>query len=156
MTASFCPQTKGADPHQSVLIRAARRQTIPLHNSKNSCSLALLRALRGVSPTPGVPQKGTFLWVTGNPACTPPADLKYLRTCQLTEQPTEGFNCVQREAWWHLPLEFPSRCIFLVMVELMKFPGSLSMLLHKVFETLRFASCVTLSQHSWNGPLCWS
>lgn len=60
MTASFCPQTKGPDPHQSVLIRAARRQTIPLHNSNNSCSLALLRARHGVSPTPGVPQKGTF------------------------------------------------------------------------------------------------
>lgn len=48
----------------------------------------------GVSPTPGVPQKGTFLWVTGTPACAPPADIKYLRTCQFREQPTEDFDCV--------------------------------------------------------------
>lgn len=61
-----------------------------------------------------------------------------------------------RLAWWNLLLESTAPCMFLVMVDLMKFPGSHTMLLHKVVEALWFASCIRLSQHSLDEPLCWS
>lgn len=54
---SFClPADKGADPYQSVLIWAARRQILPKHNSMSSWGLFLLWC--GVSCTPGVPSEG--------------------------------------------------------------------------------------------------
>lgn len=150
MTASFCLQTK--ETHQSALIQAARRQTMLYYNSKN---LFLLGVTWGLSH-PWFPTEGDLSPGDWQPSVHTTRGHQVLKDLSSTEQHTEDFNCVQREAWWNLPLESPSRCIFLVMVDLMKFPGSHSMLLRKVLKALRFASCVGLSQHSWNGPLCWS
>lgn len=70
VAVSFWPQTKGADPDHSIPAR--RRRSIPQHISKGSCSLGLERGTTWGTPPSGVPQKGTFLRVTGTPACAQP------------------------------------------------------------------------------------
>lgn len=155
LTASVCLQTK-----EQIPIRVRSYEPPGGKSCLNTIRWAAEafsfydRDVKSLAPLAS-PAKGTFLWVTGNPACTPLAAIKYLRICQFTVQPTEDINCVHCELWWNLQLESPSHCMFLVMDELMKFPGSHSKLYHKVVDAFQFASCITLSQHSWNAPLRW-
>ena len=123
LTASFNCTQREQIPIRARPFGQPAGEPPPRRNLKSSWRkpLPAPRATWGSLPPSASPQKGTFLWVTGNPVCAPPVDIKYLKTCRFAGQPTEDFNCGQREAWWNLPLDFPSRCMFPVMADLMKF-----------------------------------